>query len=107
MNPVGFRISDELPESNVIQVDLPDEEVSNDAVQLVTVSLFNGLCRLTTALAENGLLSDEQVLGMHDAMTYPLDDPDFRDDHFITFSRITLEKVLSRALRNTRDGMNR
>ena len=87
----------------MVQVVLPDEEVSNDAVQLVTISLFNGLCRLTGALAENGLLTDDQVLGMHDAMTTPLDDPDFRDDDFITFSRDTLEKVLSRALVDTRE----
>lgn len=83
---------------------LPDDEVSNDAVQLITVSLFNGLCRLTSALAENGMLTDDQVIGMHDAMTTPLDDPDLRDDYFITFARQTLEHVLSRALRDTREG---
>lgn len=81
---------------------LAEEEVSNDAVQLIMVSMFNGLCRLTSALAENGMLTDDQVLKMHDAMTTPLDDPDFRDDDFITFARQTLENVLSRALRDTR-----
>jgi hypothetical protein len=80
-----------------------DEEVNNDAVQLVTISLFNGLCRLTAALAENGLLTDDQVLGMHDAMTTPLDDPDLRDDDFIVGARETMEGVLSRALVATRE----
>lgn len=85
-----------------LPTDLPDDEVSNDAVQLITVSLVNGLCRLTSALAENGLLSDDQVLDMHDAMTTPLDDPDLRDDDFITFARRTLENVLAQAPRDTR-----
>lgn len=87
-----------------LSTDLADAEVSNDAIQLITVSLFNGLCRLTSALAENGLLTDDQVLGMHDAMTTPLDDPDLRDDDFITFARQTLEKVLAQALLDARDG---
>lgn len=89
-----------------LSTNLPDDEVSNDAVQLITVSLFNGLCRLTSALAENGMLTDDQVLDMHDAMTTPLDDPDLRDDDFITFARQTVERVLSRALRDTREGDN-
>ena len=87
-----------------LSIELPDDEVSNDAVQLITVSLFNGLCRLTSALAENGMLSDDQVLGMNDAMTTPLDDPDLRDDDFITFARHNLEGVLAQALRDTRVG---
>ena len=82
--------------------ELPDDEVSNDAIQLITVSLFNGLCRLTSALAENGLLSDDQLLGLHDAMTTPLDDPDHRDDDFIAFTRQTLEDVLAQALLDLR-----
>jgi hypothetical protein len=49
--------------------------------------MFNGLCRLTSALAENDVLADDQILEMHDAMTTPLDDPDHSDDHFITFAR--------------------
>lgn len=84
--------------------ELPDEEVDNDAIQLITVSLFNGLCRLTSALAKNGLLLDGQVLGLHDAMTTPLDDPDLRDDDFVVLARQTLEDVLSQALRDTREG---
>ena len=87
-----------------LSIELPDDEVSNDAVQLITVSLFNGLCRLTSALAENGMLSDDQVLGMNDAMTTPLDDLDLRDDDFITFARHNLEGVLAQALRDTRVG---
>lgn len=89
-----------FPSSSSTQ--LPDDEVSNDAIQLITVSLFNGLCRLTSALAENGMLTDDQILGMHDAMTTPLDDPDLRDDDFITFARQALEKLLAQALRDVR-----
>lgn len=83
--------------------ELPDEEVANDAIQLVTVSTFNGLCRMISALAENGLLTAEQLAGIHDAMTTPLDDPDLRDDDFITFTRDTIETVLAAAVRDARD----
>lgn len=74
---------------------LSDDEVSNDAIQLVTVSVFNGLCRTISALAANGLFTAEQLDGIHDAMTTPLDDPDLRDDDFITFARETVEKALA------------
>jgi hypothetical protein len=80
-----------------------DDEVSNDAIQLVVISLFNGFCRLMRALAQNGLLTDDQVLDVHDAMTTPLDDPDFRDDDCVTCVRATLEKVLSKALVDARE----
>ena len=83
---------------------LPNDEVSNDAVQLIMVSVFNGLCRLIGALAENGLLSDDQVRTINDAMTSPLDDPDHRDDDFITFTRQTLEEALAKALLEIRNG---
>ena len=83
---------------------LSDDEVSHDAIQLVTVSIFNGLCRVIRALAANGLLSPEQLDGIHDAMTTPLDDPDLRDDDFITFTRETIEKALAAAGRDAREG---
>ena len=82
---------------------LSDDEVSNDAIQLVTVSIFNGLCRVIRALAANGLLSAEQLDGIHDAMTTPLDDPGLRDDDFITFTRETIEKALAAAVRDARE----
>ena len=82
---------------------LSDEEVSNDAIQLVVVSVFNGLCRVIRALAANGLLSAEQLDGIHDAMTTPLDDPGLRDDDFITFTRETIEKALAAAVRDARE----
>src|SRR5258708_3488373 len=84
--------------------ELSDEEVSNDAIQLVVVSLFNGVCRRASALARNGLLSAEQLAGIQDAMPAPLDDPDLRDDDFVTFTRETLETVLATALRDARAG---
>lgn len=57
---------------------LSGDEVSNDAMQLILVSVFNGLCRVTRSLAQNGLLDAEQIENIHDAMTTPLDDPDLR-----------------------------
>jgi hypothetical protein len=42
-----------------------DEEVANDAIQLVVIATFNGFCRLTAALARNGLLSPEQLQNIH------------------------------------------
>ena len=83
--------------------DLSNDEVSNDAVQLIMVSVFNGLVRLTSALAENGLLTGDQVIGMHDAMTTPLDDPKLVDDDFVTFTRQTLENALAKALLEIRN----
>lgn len=83
--------------------DPADEEVANDAIQLVVVATFNGLCRSIAALAENGLLTPEQVDNIHDAMTTPLDDPDWRDDEFITNTRDVLEAVLASAMKRARD----
>lgn len=83
--------------------DPPDDEVSNDAIQLVVVSTFNGLCRTIAALAANGLLTAEQVDNIHDAMTTPLDDPDWRDDEFFTNTRDVLENVLATAMKQVRD----
>lgn len=82
---------------------LPDEQVDQDTIELVTISTFNGLCRMIIALAENGFLTAEQLAGIHDAMTTPLDDPDLRDDDFITFTRDTIETVLAAAVRDARD----
>lgn len=77
---------------------LADEEVANDAVQLVTVATFNGLCRLIAALAERGRLSPTSLDDIHEAMTAPLDDPDWRDDEFIANIRDTLNTVLAQAV---------
>ena len=94
----------EVPENlGLTTPGLSDEEVGNDAMQLVTISIFNGSCRLITALAENGLLTAEQLAGIHDAMTTPLDDPDLRDDDYITFTRETIETVLAAAVRDARE----
>ena len=77
------------------------KRVGNDAIQLVVVSVFNGLCRVIRALAANGLLSPERLDGIHDAMTTPLDDPGLRDDDF---TRETIEKALAAAVRDAREG---
>jgi hypothetical protein len=77
----------------------PSEEVAPDAIQLMTVATFNGLCRLITALAENGFLTPDQLRGMHEGITYPLDDEDWRDDSFVSGTRETVERVLASALK--------
>lgn len=79
-----------------------DDEVANDAIQLLVIAQFNGICRLITALATNGFLEPEQLEGIHDAMTLPLDDPDWRDDSFITEVRTLLETVLSKAVADSK-----
>lgn len=79
------------------------EEVVNDAMQLLAISTFNGLCRVIAALGENGFLSPDQLDNIEDAMTTPLDDPDWRDDSFIADTRETIARVLSTAMRNSRD----
>ena len=90
----------ELPE---IEPQDPTQEVANDAMQLFTVATFNGLCRVVAALAENGLLTPDQLDNIHDAMTTPLDDPDWRDDQFVADSRETIEKVLAQAMTRSRE----
>lgn len=85
------------------QPDDRSEEVANDAMQLLAIGVFNGVCRLIAALAENGLLTPEQLDGMENAMTAPLDDPDWRDDSFIVDARETIAKVLSTSVKRSRD----
>ena len=79
------------------------DEVSHDAMQLITVSLFNGFCRTVSALSANGLLEADQIENIHDAMTFPLDDPDHGDEPIVIFARTQIEKVLSKALRDVRE----
>lgn len=79
------------------------EEVANDAMQLFAISTFNGLCRVIAALGKNGFLSPDQLDNIEDAMTTPLDDPDWRDDSFIADTRETIARVLSTAMKNSRD----
>lgn len=75
-----------------------DEEVPNDAVQLMVIATFNGFCRLVAALARNGLLSPGQLRNIHGAMALPLDDPDWCDYSFVAGARDSIETVLSRAI---------
>lgn len=72
-------------------------------MQLFALSTFNGLCRVIAALGANGLLTPDQLDNIHDAMTTPLDDPDWRDYGFIADTRDTIEKVLSTAVKRSRD----
>ena len=74
-----------------------EDEVANDAVQLTLIATFNGLCRLIAALARNGLLTLDQLANIEDAITTPLDDPDWRDDSAVVGARDVVEKILARA----------
>jgi len=91
-----------------LEIPVPDpedgsEEVANDAMQLLAISMFNGVCRVIAALGANGLLTPDQLDNIHDAMTTPLDDPDWRDYGFIADTRNTIELVLSAAVKRSRD----
>lgn len=80
----------------------PDgEELAGDAAQLVMIATFNGLCRLIAAVSRNGLVEPVQLANIHEAVTAPLDDPDWRDDSFIARARKTFEAVLARAMSET------
>ena len=72
-------------------------------MQLLAISIFNGLCRVIAALGEKGILTPDQLDNIEDAMTAPLDDPNWRDDSFIADSRDTIAKVLSIAVKHSRD----
>lgn len=85
------------------QSDDGSEEVANDAMQLFAVSTFNGLCRVIAALGANGLLTPERLDNIHDAMSTPLDDPNWRDYSFIADTRNTIESVLSTAVKRSRE----
>ncbi len=79
------------------------EQVANDAMQLLNIATFNGLCRVIAALGENGLLDPSQLENIHDAVTTPLDDPDWRDDTFITDTRQAVERVLAKAMKHSQE----
>ena len=78
-----------------------DDEVADDAIQLITIANFNGVCRIIAVLAQNGLITASQLDNIHDCMTTPLDDPDWRDYEFIAGTRETLETVLAQAVKDT------
>lgn len=77
-----------------------DDEASADALQLLELANFNGVCRVIAALAENGLISPPQIRNIHDCMTAPLDDEGWRDDPFIVTTRSVLETVLACAMKD-------
>lgn len=76
-----------------------DEEVAPDTIQLLAVATFNGLCRVIASLSHNRFLAPSQLNDIHDAMVTPLDDPDWRDDEFIAWTRAALDTVIAQAVR--------
>jgi hypothetical protein len=75
----------------------PSPEGADDTARLLGVAIFNGLCRVITALADRALLSRDELLGIEDAMTTPLDDPEWRDDEVIQSFRDIATEVIARA----------
>jgi hypothetical protein len=80
----------------------PSPEGADDTARLLGVATFNGLCRLLTALADRRLLCADELRGIEDAMTTPLDDPEWRDDDLISAFRNTVTGVAAQSL--ARDG---
>lgn len=76
----------------------PSPPGSDDTSRLIGVSVFNGLCRLLAALADRNMLAAEELKGIEDAMTTPLDDAEWRDDEVISSFRGTATEVLAAAL---------
>lgn len=73
-------------------------EGADDFARLLAIAVFNGVCRVITAVAQRGLLSEAELAGIHDAMTTPLDDPEMRDDEVLACCRFTLDEVLADAV---------
>lgn len=79
----------------------PSEDGADDISRLLGTAAFNGLCRTITALADRGLLCADELRGIEDAMTTPLDDPEWRDDDFIAAVRDTVLEVTASSMRRT------
>lgn len=86
--------------AELLQVALPDltQEVNSDAVQLVLISTFNGLCQLYPRLAAKGLLSEGDVRLIHELMARPLDHEEIVDDPTLVMARESVDEALSEAL---------
>lgn len=76
----------------------PSPEGSDDVARILSVVCFKGVCRLITALSRRSLLTAEEIQGMNEVMTNPLDDPDVRDDEVIACALNTLARVLANAV---------
>lgn len=76
----------------------PSPPGADDTARLLGIATFNGLCRLLTALAARGLLCREELRGIEDVVTTPLDDPEWRDDGFIAALRDAATSVAAQAM---------
>lgn len=74
-------------------------------MDLLAISMFNGLGATITALAANGAIPAEQVARIHDAMAAPLDDPKYRDDEAMVYLRTSLDAILAGASLAARHGL--
>jgi hypothetical protein len=76
----------------------PSPPGSDATASLIGIAVFNGLCRLLTALADRKMLVADELQGIEDAMTTPLDDAEWRDNEVISSFRGTATEVLAAAL---------
>ncbi|MGN6849014.1 MAG: hypothetical protein ACTHJK_06015 [Sphingomicrobium sp.] len=74
------------------------QEVNSDAVQLMLISTFNGLCQLYPRLAAKGLLSEGDIRLIHELMARPLDHKEMIDDPTLVMARESVDDALSEAL---------
>lgn len=77
---------------------IDENQAAADTVQLMMASTFNGLCAIIAAMIRHGKLSAAEVHDIHDAMYWPLDDPEHFDDPVLTSARETVEAMLLEAL---------
>lgn len=84
----------------LLKVAPPDltQEVDSDAVQLILIATFNGLCQLYPRLAARGLLSEGDVRLIHEIMARPLDHEEIIDDPTLVMARESVDEALSEAL---------
>lgn len=73
----------------------PSPPGSDDTARLLSVATFIGLCRVITTLADRRLLCPDELRGIEDAMSTPLDDAEWRDDEVIASFRATATEVLA------------
>jgi hypothetical protein len=74
------------------------EEVSSDAVQLMLISTFNGVCALYPRLAAQGVLSEQDIRSVFEAMTPPLDHDGMIDDPTLAMARGRVDDAFAEAL---------
>lgn len=74
-----------------------DDQVSRDVMDLLLLSYSNGLDAVIRTLAVNGLVSPEQIEGIHAVMAPPLDHEELSGDETIAFLREKFDEEFARS----------